>query len=276
VTDDHGIGKQNGVGNYDPLAVRGADFGGARLNILYLTLKPGDRNPIADFKGLLDQEQDSGQKILQNILECEADRHAAYSEHADEVDSVKGGRHGGKRDQKANDDHRHVRELAEQNSHAEPTAAALGEAPNRGFGRGSNKQKHDENYERQDNIGNERDRNVDDSAAALPRGGKIDRHASRQANDRDESRLHDITGANCSGAPRGVKGSFADVDGVLNLFSGLVGSLLRGANPFLAGRGGSVQAFLHAVGDVSAQFLSGFGREENADGGADGDSECEE
>ena len=65
----HRIGEKHGIGNHDAVAIRRLNYGGAGLNVLHLTLKTGDGNPIAQLKGFLPQQQNSRQEILQDILE---------------------------------------------------------------------------------------------------------------------------------------------------------------------------------------------------------------
>jgi hypothetical protein len=173
---DDGIGEENRVGNYDSLARGGSDHGGACLDIFDFSFEAGDIYPVADLKGFLHQDQDSGEKILQDILKGEANRYATDAKHFDEVGGAKGRRQGGEGGQQTNHENREVRQLTKQQSKISVTISALGKLSDKGSGSGCQNQEHHENDQRQNQIGKERDRGIKHPVPTLPRIGNVDLH----------------------------------------------------------------------------------------------------
>jgi hypothetical protein len=171
---DDGIGEENRVGNYDSLARGGSDHGGACLDIFDFSFEAGDIYPVADLKGLLHQDQDSGEKILQNILKGEANRYATDSEHFDEVCGVKGRRQGGEGGQETNHENREVHQLTKQQPKISVTISALTNLSDEGSGSGCENQEHNENDQRQNEIGKECDRCIKHPVPTLPGIGNVD------------------------------------------------------------------------------------------------------
>lgn len=67
----------------------GRDNRSAGLDVVDAAFDAGDADEVADAKGFLKQQQNSGEKILQNILESEPDRHSADTEEFDEIGCLK-------------------------------------------------------------------------------------------------------------------------------------------------------------------------------------------
>jgi hypothetical protein len=169
-----GVGEENRVGNYDSLARGRSDHRGPCLDIFDFSFKSSDIYPVADLKGFLHQDQDSGEKILQNILKGEANRYATDSKHFDEVCGVKGWRQGGEGGQQTNHENREVHQLTKQQCKISVTIFALTNLSDKGSGGGCENQEHNENDQGQNEIGKERDRCIKHPVPTLPSIGNVD------------------------------------------------------------------------------------------------------
>jgi hypothetical protein len=85
VADADGVGEQGGVGDEDAVAVLAVDHRGAHLDIGDGAFDSGDADPVADAERLVEQDQNAGEKILQDVLKGEANGHAADAEHLAEA-----------------------------------------------------------------------------------------------------------------------------------------------------------------------------------------------
>lgn len=71
------------------MAALGADNGGARLNVVDISLNAGDADPIAGLEWLLHQNQNAREEILQDVLKGEANGDAADPQDLDQVAGLK-------------------------------------------------------------------------------------------------------------------------------------------------------------------------------------------
>ena len=83
--DDDRVGEQVRIGNDDPPAVVGADEGRPGLDVFDRAFMGTGDDLIANAEGLRDEEQDSGEEVLEDVTEREADRHAADAKHLDDI-----------------------------------------------------------------------------------------------------------------------------------------------------------------------------------------------
>lgn len=112
--NDDGVGEDDGVRYYDALTFGCGNDRGAGLNVFDAAFQAGDVDPVADFKRFLHQDKDAGEEILEDILEREADGHAADAKHFYEVRGMEGRRDGGDGGENAYDDDAQMRQLTQQ------------------------------------------------------------------------------------------------------------------------------------------------------------------
>ena len=70
------VGKEHCVWNEDTMAGGRADDGGRGLNVFNPSFEACHRDHVAQFKRFVHQQENSREKIPQNIPEGKADRHA--------------------------------------------------------------------------------------------------------------------------------------------------------------------------------------------------------
>ena len=75
--DHHAVCINVRIRDHHATTVIGLDHRGAGLDLFDRALMPARHDLVADFKGLAQQDQDTCQHVLQNILEREADRDRA-------------------------------------------------------------------------------------------------------------------------------------------------------------------------------------------------------
>src|SRR5215831_51187 len=83
------VGEDDRVGNDDLTSFFRGDYGCARLDVIDRTFDAGDANEIADAKRFLNQQENAGKKILQNILKSKPYRDAADAQNLDQVRRLK-------------------------------------------------------------------------------------------------------------------------------------------------------------------------------------------
>jgi len=162
VLNRHWAGKKHGIRNYDIAAFLRSNHRSASLNIFNISLYTGNTDEIAEPKRLIYQQQNASKEILENILESEADGHGADAEHLDEVGSVEGWRHHGKRDEKTQNNDAGLYEPADEQRHALVSAALQGEATSEGFAGCGQNQEDDEDYGCEYQVRQKRNAGVDD------------------------------------------------------------------------------------------------------------------
>ena len=75
---------EEGVRNINKLLRKGADTGAAEGNAFYDTFDAVGFNPVADFKGLVEQDNHTAENIGQRILGCKCNSQRADTEGGDE------------------------------------------------------------------------------------------------------------------------------------------------------------------------------------------------
>ena len=94
----HRIGKKNRIRDDHSMAVLRADESGPCLNVIDPAFQAGNADRITQLEWLLQERKDSGEKVLQDILESKSNRDASYAQHFDEVAGLEGRRHDRKSD----------------------------------------------------------------------------------------------------------------------------------------------------------------------------------
>ena len=176
--DGHWAGKNESVGNNDLPALFRRDDGGARLNVVYSSLDTDDADQIADAKRLLKQQQDAREKVLENILEGEANRYGSDAENFDEIGSLKRRCDDRKGDEEAEDDDAGLNHPAEQEGDSLMLLTLKSHAADQRFAQGRGDQEQSENQQRNNEIGNQGDRLIDDLYASFPGVREIDGHVA--------------------------------------------------------------------------------------------------
>ena len=126
--DGDGVGEDLGIGDDGAAPVVGADHGGAGLDPLDAALVAVDHDLVAHPEGPPDQQQETCEPVLQDVLEGEADRHGGDAEPRHEVAGPEGGQNDDKRHQHAGEDHGPLEEGAQDRAEVGPVAA-LAPAP---------------------------------------------------------------------------------------------------------------------------------------------------
>jgi len=176
--DGNRVGEDDGVRNNDLASLLGGDDGCARLNVVDRALDAGHTDEIADAKRFLQKQQDSGQKILQDVLEGEADGDAADTKDLDQVGRLKRRSDYGKGYQEAQYDDAGVHQTAQEQSDSLMLASL-----NRHAARQCLAKRRDDQEQHKDNASDnevryERDALIDDSDAGGPGVREIDGHAT--------------------------------------------------------------------------------------------------
>src|ERR1700730_14291449 len=98
-----GFVEKDGIWYHYPPALLCGNDGCASLDIVNSSLDTCDANQVAQLKRLVHQQENTGKKVLKNVLECKAYRHAGDAQHLDEVGGSERWRHYGKCNQKSQD-----------------------------------------------------------------------------------------------------------------------------------------------------------------------------
>lgn len=169
--------EDNRVGNNDlPPLLRGDDRC-TRLDVIDRAFYAGDADEIADAKWLLKEQQNAGEKVLQNILEGESDGDAADAQDFDQVGCLEGRSDHGQSDEKAEYHDTGVNQAAEEQCNSLMLATLNRDsAHERPAKRGDDKE-HEKNNAADDKVGNQRDALIDEANAGVPGVGEIDVHA---------------------------------------------------------------------------------------------------